>query len=38
MSEQNFYPQVQIMHKCIVFSLWAEPTKDEIDGYALAME
>ncbi len=27
MSEQNFYPQVQILHRCIVSSLWAEPTK-----------
>jgi hypothetical protein len=38
MNEPKFYPQVQILHKCIVSSIWEEPTKDEIDGYALAME
>ncbi len=27
MSEQIFYPQVQILHRCIVSSLWAEPIK-----------
>jgi hypothetical protein len=26
MGEQIFYPQVQILHRCIVSSLWAEPT------------
>jgi hypothetical protein len=25
MSQQIFYPQVQILHKCIVSSLWEEP-------------
>jgi hypothetical protein len=25
MSEPKFYPQVQILHRCIVFSLWAKP-------------
>jgi hypothetical protein len=24
--EQNFYPQVQILHWCIISSLWVEPT------------
>jgi hypothetical protein len=27
MDEPKFYPQVQILHKCIVSSLWAKPTK-----------
>jgi hypothetical protein len=27
MNEQSFYPQVQILHICIVFSLWADPIK-----------
>jgi hypothetical protein len=25
MNELEFYPQVQILHKCIIFSLWVEP-------------
>jgi hypothetical protein len=27
MSEQILYPQVQILHRCIVSSLWPEPTE-----------
>jgi len=29
MSEQNFYPQVQILHICVIFSLWVEPTNNK---------
>jgi len=25
MSEQNFYPQIAILHRCIVYCLWEEP-------------
>jgi hypothetical protein len=27
MNEPKFYPQVQILHRCVVFALWTEPTK-----------
>jgi hypothetical protein len=30
MSEPRFYPQVQILHKCIVYSLWVEPINNQI--------
>jgi hypothetical protein len=29
MREPKFYTQVQIMHRCIVFSLWAKPTNKQ---------
>jgi hypothetical protein len=28
MSEPKFYPQVQILHKCVVSSLWVELTNN----------
>jgi hypothetical protein len=37
MNEPKFYPQVQIMHNCIVFSMWAKPINnmDNISFYFL---
>jgi len=31
--EQIFYPQVQILHRCIVSALWAEPTNISIHNH-----
>ncbi len=30
MSEPELYPQVQILHRCIIFSSWAEPVNKQI--------
>ncbi len=32
MSESKFYPQVQILHKCVVSSLWAKPINHQLIG------